>query len=142
MAIIKSTKPISIQPRKNDIFSDIIGSLSPIAGSRDVQIIKNEEAIKTSIKNILLTDKTERFFNPTFGSDIKALLFENIDPASEITLKNFIITAIENYEPRANLLDVIVSPLIDENAYYVSITFSVINSQEPVQLEILLNRVR
>lgn len=142
MAIIKSSKQLSVIPKKQELFSDITTNFSTISGKRDIDLFKNEDAVKTAIKNILLTDRGERFFNPTYGSDIKSILFEPIGPAAEVALKNFIITAIENFEPRANLLEVIVNPLLDENSYYISITFSVINNREPIQLELLLNRVR
>lgn len=141
MAILKNINTLSPK-RKEVLFSDLESSFFTTSGKKDVSLITDEDSVKTSIKNILLTDRGERFFNPTFGSNIKALLFEDISPATEIALKNFIVTSIENFEPRANLLDVIVNPLVDENAYYVSITFSTINSIEPIQLEILLNRVR
>lgn len=110
--------------------------------TKDASMVQNEDAVKQSIINIMLTNIGERLYNPTFGSEINKLLFENVTPQTTSTLINLIRTSIENFEPRARVLDVIASPLPDNNAYTVSIVFSVINKTEPIYLEFLLNRVR
>ena len=110
--------------------------------TKDASLISNEDAVKQSIINIMLTNVGERVYNPTFGSEITKLLFENVTPQTTSALINLIKTAIDNFEPRANVIDVVASPSPDNNAYTVSIVFSVINKTEPVYLEFLLNRVR
>jgi phage baseplate assembly protein W len=110
--------------------------------TKDAALISNEDAVKQAIINIILTNVGERLFNPTFGSEINKMLFENVTPQTTATLISLIKSSINNYEPRANLIDVVASPLPDENAYTVSIVFSVINKTEPIYLEFLLNRVR
>lgn len=102
----------------------------------------NEEAVKQSIKNILLTNRGERLFNPTFGSDLRSILFENFSPQTESQLKEYIEMSVNNYEPRAALIDVVVQAIPDLNAYSATIVFSVINKAEPITLEFLLDRVR
>jgi len=110
--------------------------------TKDISFVKNEDSVKQSIINIMLTNVGEKLYNPIFGSEINKLLFENVTPQTTSTLISLIKNAIENFEPRAKVIDVVASPLPDNNAYSVSIVFSVINKTEPVYLEFLLNRVR
>jgi phage baseplate assembly protein W len=109
---------------------------------QDLVLHTNEDAVKRSIRNIILTDRGERMFNPLIGSNIRSLLFENFSPQTASLLRDFIKSAIENFEPRATVIDVYVQALPDESAYAATIVFSVINKTEPVTLELLLNRVR
>jgi len=110
--------------------------------SEDVAVKLNENSIKQSIKNILFTDRGERFFQPNLGGNIRAMLFENITPQLLVSMKQQISTTIKTHEPRCNLIDVVCSAAEDENGVYVSIVFNVINKQEPVVLEVVLERVR
>jgi len=121
----------------SDFRSDL---LHPAYG--DLVVIQNEDAIIRSIKNILLTDYYERPFRPRFGANLKALLFENISSVTELQIKNAITNAIQNYEPRANLETVYVVASPDQNAYNVTIVFSVINKIDPIIFTVILNRVR
>jgi phage baseplate assembly protein W len=91
---------------------------------------------------LLLTVPGERVFNETFGSEINKLLFENITPQTTTALIELITSAINNFEPRATLLDVVASPLPDNNAYAITIVYSIINKTEPITLDFVLNRVR
>jgi len=124
------------------IYQDLFTKILFEKDTKDAALISNEDAVKQAIINIILTNVGERLYNPTFGSEINKMLFENVTPQTTATLINLIKSAINNYEPRANLIDVVASPLPDENAYTVSIVFSVINKTEPIYLEFLLNRVR
>jgi phage baseplate assembly protein W len=102
----------------------------------------NENAVKSSIRNLVLTGNGERFYNSLIGSKISTLLFDPIDDVTALTLKNTIRETIDNYEPRANLLEINVTPDEDNNAYYVSIVFGIINIPEVFNLDLILNRVR
>lgn len=125
-----------------NLYSDISTNFTihPIKG--DLVLLKDSEAVKRSIKNLILTDPYERFFNPGIGSGINASLFENISRDTEAIIKIKVTETIENFEPRANLLNVTVKALPDENAYSVRIIFSVNNNTQPVQLDFILRRVR
>jgi len=127
---------------KNNIYQDPIDNLFPSLDKVDLQLNTNEDAVKQSIVNILLTNVGERPFQPTFGGDINRLLFENISPQTTTALQNLIRSAIDNFEPRASLIDVVATPSPDDNAYNISIIFSIINKTEPELLEFLLYRVR
>lgn len=128
--------------KKREIYSDIGKDLLLNPVSSDVSRKINEEAIKESIKNLVLTDRGERLFQPNVGCDIRAMLFENFTQETVDTMRNMIFETIEAYEPRCELLGVDVTGRIDSNQIRVIITFAVINNEEPTTLEILLNRIR
>jgi len=142
MAVVAKAERFTSTDKKSNLYQDWLTSLPFNNDTKDVSLITNEDAVKQSIVNILLTSPGEKLFNSTFGSEINRLLFENITPQTTASLINLIKMTVENYEPRANLLDVVASPLPDQNAYTITIVFSVINNTEPITLEFLLNRVR
>lgn len=133
-----STSPITSRVIYSDFTNDL--DFNPV--SEDVAVKLNENSIKQSIKNILFTDRGERFFQPNLGGNIRAMLFENITPQTLVSMKQQITNTITQHEPRCNLIDVVCSASEDENGVYVSIVFNVINRQEPVVLEVVLERVR
>lgn len=128
--------------KKREIYSDIGKDLLLNPVNSDVSRKINEEAIKESIKNLVLTDRGERLFQPNVGCDIRAMLFENFTQETVDTMRNMVFETIEAYEPRCELLGVDVVGQIDSNDIKVIITFAVINNEEPTTLEILLNRIR
>lgn len=128
--------------RKEVIYSDIRGDLSLNPATDDVLLVTNEDAIRTSIINLLNTDRYERVMQPNLGSNIRALLFENADVQTAYNLRELIYETIETFEPRCQLIDVIVEDDQDRNAYNLYITFTLINKSEPQLLEFALERVR
>lgn len=128
--------------RNQTIYSDIRGDMAPNPATDDLLLLSNENAVKESIKGLLSTNKYERIWNKRIGSNIRALLFENDTPLTQYALREAILETIDNYEPRAIILDVTIIPSPDENAYYAQITFSLKNSEDPVELSVILNRVR
>lgn len=110
--------------------------------TRDINLLTNDDCVKKSILNILLTKVGERKFNPTFGSEINKLLFENFSLQTTNSLNNLIKLAIQNFEPRARIVDIISTPIEDANMYAVTIIFRTINTIEPLRLEFFLNRTR
>lgn len=125
-----------------ELYTDLTTNFTihPVKG--DLVLLKDSEAVKRSIRNLILTDPYERFFNPTIGSGINASLFENMSRDTESIIKIRVTETIENFEPRANLISVNVKALPDDNAYRVNIVFSVNNNVQPVQLDFILRRVR
>jgi phage baseplate assembly protein W len=124
------------------IYSDIRTNLDihPVKG--DIVLLKNIDAVKTSIRNILLTRPYERPRKPDFGAGLSAYLFEDMSPVTEQSIKGAIELAIENYEKRANVIEVYVTALYDKNAYAATIIFSIVNDINPAKLDLLLERVR
>jgi len=102
----------------------------------------NVDAVKQSVRNILLTDKGERPFKPNFGGNIRSLLFENITPHTFITARQQIFDTLAAHEPRAEVLDVVIGETANPHEVAISIVFSIINLQEPITLELILERVR
>ena len=127
---------------KNIVYSDLRFDLAVNPATDDLLLATNEVAIEQSIKNLLNTNRYERVFRPDVGSSIRSLLFENSGPQTAYNLRELIYETIINYEPRCNLMDVIVEDDSDRNQYNVYITFSAINAEEPVVLDLILSRVR
>ena len=92
----------------------------------DVSVVKNESAIKQSIKNLILTQPGEKPFQPNVGSRVTALLFEPLDPFTADALKEEIINTINQYEPRVQLQTVYVTPIIEGNKLNVTIEYQVV----------------
>ena len=128
--------------RSQEFFSDFTRNLEQIPGRTDLSRVVNENAIKESIFNLVMTDRGERLFQPNIGCDIRGSLFENIDANSMLILKENIKSTINTYEPRCNLRDVDVRGNVDNNELRVKIVFSVINTTTTSSLTIDLNRVR
>jgi phage baseplate assembly protein W len=124
------------------IFSDFNVNLDihPIKG--DLSLLYDADSVKRSIKNLLFTEPYERPFNPQIGAGLKAYLFENVNSDTQYLIREKIRDVINNYEPRANLIEVLVKVLPDENAYYATIIFSVNNNINPITLDVILRRVR
>ena len=135
---------MSLTPRtrSQEFFSDFTRNLEQVPGRKDVSRVVNENAVKESIRNLVLTNRGERLFQPNIGCDIQGSLFENIDANTILILKENIKSTIRTYEPRCNLRDVEVSGNIDTNELRVKIVFSVINTTTTSSLTIDLSRVR
>lgn len=110
--------------------------------SRDLQIKQHGRAIAFQIKNILMTNYGERPFNHDFGASLGNLLFELSGDQLNIVLKKQILTAIENYEPRALVFDIEVNSDTDNNRVYVQVTFKIRNTETVVKTNITLERTR
>lgn len=114
---------------------------NPLTG--DLIVLKNENAIARSVKNIVLTVPGEKPFDPRFGSRITDLLFENVDDITAINIETEIRNSIERYEPRVKLTSVIVQADIDGNSFDVTITYDIIGADIPAQqLEFVLQPTR
>ena len=114
-------------------FKDISMTFQANPLNDDLIAIKNENAIARSVKNIVFTLPGEKFFNPTFGSRISKVLFENIDDITASVIVDEIKESIRNYEPRVELLDVEAFPNFDNNQFDVNITYEIIGSDIPPQ---------
>lgn len=128
--------------RKREIHSDFHKDLALLPGRNDIARRVNENSIKEAIKNILLTNKGERLFQPLIGSDIQSMLFENATPVTAILIKDRIESALNAYEPRCSIVDVEVLGDIDSNTVKINVVFQVINSETPQTLSIDIDRVR
>lgn len=130
-------------PRQKQIFySDFLTDFSTNPHTKDLVKVTNEQAVINSIKKILKTNNFEVPYAAYFGANISRYLFEPFTPITEMEIKNEIRFAIENFEPRAKLLDIIVNGKPDNNSLEITLTFSIINSSTPVTVTTTLIRVR
>ena len=111
--------------------------------NKDVNKVTDVEAVKRSVRNLILLNSYEKPFHPEIAGDVRALLFENMTPLTSAVIARKIQDVIENFEPRARLTGVDVIPDFDRNAYEVSIYFYVVNAPtELVEVNQLLERLR
>tara|TARA_B100001109_G_scaffold229844_1_gene206011 strand:+ start:292 stop:696 length:405 start_codon:yes stop_codon:yes gene_type:complete len=115
-------------------FKDINLSFTPHPVTKDITVLRNENAIKRSVRNIVQTIPTERFFNSILGSEVRDLLFDNfIDFGTASAIEDQIKISIENFEPRVDNLEVNVEPRPDENEFEVNVIFDIIGQEFPQQ---------
>ena len=119
---------------------DLDFTVNPITG--DLVTVADSVSVKRGIKNILLTENTERLFQPEIGSGIKNLLFEQMSDLTASILEDEVRSAIEAWEGRAEVLEIIVTPEEENNRYRVAVTFRIINQIEEQTLEVFLQRER
>ena len=121
------------QQRVSQSFKDNSMSFETNPLNEDLIALKNSSAIARSIRNIVFTQPGEKFFNPEFGSRVSESLFEVVDEVSTIAIRDEIRSSIINYEPRVNLLDVLVNPNPDENEMNVTIKYEIVGIDIPPQ---------
>ena len=113
------------------------------SSNSDVQDITDIQAVKRSIRNLVLLNHYEKPFHPEIASGVRDMLFELMTPVTAQILARKIEDVIQNFEPRARLISVTALPNLDRNEYEVTIEFYVVNQPtELVDLTILLERVR
>ena len=110
--------------------------------TKDVVRKTGSEAIKRSVRNLILTNFYEKPFRPAIGSNVLKLLFENMTPLISNFIRDAVFEVVRNYEPRVELLDVQVKMDYDNNGYSVKLDFVVLNKNEPLTTTIFLERIR
>jgi phage baseplate assembly protein W len=128
--------------KKRVLYSDFFKDLTINPISNDLAFRTNEEAIKESLKNLILTDRGERLMQPSVGSDVRASLFENATPVTLKILEERVREVINNFEPRVSLIDVDVTSFYDDNKVQVTIYFYVKNREDPLSVDVFIERVR
>jgi phage baseplate assembly protein W len=129
--------------RVSKAFKDLSMTFQVNPINYDLIALKNESAIARSIRNLVLTYPGERFFNENLGSKVSRSLFENIDEISSSIIKDEIENTIRNYEPRVDLIDVIVDPDYDNNNFNVTINYYIVGIDVlPQQLSFALQPTR
>jgi phage baseplate assembly protein W len=147
MAILQSgytdASRTNASARSARIYKDIALSFEKNAATKDVIIKKDIDAVKQSVRNLILTNHYERPFHPEIGSSVAAMLFEPMNPITANILQRTIGECIENFEPRARLVSVNANAMLDQNAYEVTISFYVVNvPSELITLTTMLERSR
>jgi phage baseplate assembly protein W len=109
---------------------------------KDVTTLTAERAVIGSVKNLILTNHYERPFQPDLGSNLRRMLFENMDSIQAASIEREITEVIDNYEPRARVTRVSANPKYDDNGYEVEMTFFIQNLTAPVTINFFLERIR
>ncbi len=129
--------------RVSQTFKDISASFQVNPLNDDLIAVKNATAIARSIRNLIMTQQGERFFNPLLGSQVTGLLFENIDELTASAIKDEITTTIENFEPRVELTEVDVAPNYDNSEFNVTINYEIVGIDVlPQELTLALQPTR
>ena len=119
--------------RKSRAFKDISLSFSPHPVTKDLPVLLNERAIVRSVRNLVETIPTERFFDSTLGTDIRSSLFENFTPTTVTIIEDQVRSTIRRYEPRVDDIGVEVDGLPDRNALEVKVIFTINGLETPPQ---------
>ena len=119
---------------------DLNFAIHPI--TKDVNIYKAEYAVINSVKNLILTNHFEKPFQPEIGSNIRRLLFENVDSIIAAQIEREIEETITNFEPRVQISSVIAIHAPEENGYKIRLEFFVINNPDPITINFFLERIR
>ena len=114
-------------------FKDISLSFEPHPVTKDLPVLKNERAIIRSVRNIVETIPTEKFFNSTFGSDVYRSLFDFVDFGTASIIQEQIKTALNNFERRIDNVKVEVEPRPDDNDFEITVIFDIIGQDFPRQ---------
>ena len=124
-------------------YSDLDLFFGKKAASNDINKVNDIQAVKRSVRNLVLLNHYEKPFHPEIGSGVRDVLFENMTPTTAHILTRKIEMVIENFEPRARLINVRASPNLDRNEYECTISFYVVNAPtELVDLTVFLERLR
>ena len=133
------TKPLSTNTRR---WADLDLDFTAHPVTKDIVLKKDVEAVKRSIRNLILTNRYDRPFQPNIDGGVTRHLFELSTPHTIHNIESAIRNCISNYEPRAEVLDVFVTGDLDNNGFQVSLSFRVINVPDPVTVELFLERLR
>ena len=129
--------------RDAQIYKDLDLFFGKKSSSKDISKVNGVQAVKRSVRNLILTNIYEKPFHPEIGSGIRGLLFEPLSPITAFVLSQKVEDVIENFEPRARLVGVRANPDLDRNAYEITIEFYVQNAPtELVDTTVLLERLR
>jgi len=113
------------------------------ATSKDISKVTDIQAVKRSVRNLVLTNHYEKPFHPEIGSGVRGILFEPMTPLTAYVLSRKIEDVIKNFEPRVRLIGVNARPNLDRNEYECTVEFFVVNAPtELVDLTIFLERLR
>ena len=124
-------------------YTDLDLFFAKMATSKDISKVTDIQAVKRSIRNLVLTNHYEKPFHPEIGSGVRGILFEPMTPLTAHILTRKIEDVIVNFEPRARLISVRAQPNLDRNEYECTIEFFVVNAPtELVDLTVFLERLR
>jgi len=119
--------------RKSRVFKDICFHFPPLPVTKDLPVLSDERAIVRSVRNLVETIPTERFFNPLLGTDIRDSLFNNFTASTTMIIEDQIRNTIKNFEPRVADIGVEVNATPDTNTFEVKVLFEIRGLDVPIQ---------
>ena len=128
--------------RANRIYKDLDLDFGRNPVTSDINKLTDVEAVKRSVRNLINTNNYERPFHPEIGSGLRGMLFEPMTPLTALNLQRKVAEVLNNFEPRIDLQQVLANPDIDRNSYTLKIMFYVVGSDQPVEVETFLERLR
>ena len=142
-AAITDAQSTNTSSRKARKIADLHLFFQKKASTKDINKVTNVQAVKRSVRNLVLLNHYEKPFHPEIGSGVREMLFENMTPLTSIILSKKVQDVIENYEPRARLVGVKARPDLDRNIYEMTIEFYVVNAPTELQtVDVFLERLR
>lgn len=127
---------------RDSIYSDLDTLFIPNPVTGDINPIKDIEAVKKSVINLILTNFYERPFQPEIGCNVRGLLFEPADPITISDLEDAAKQVLENFEPRVRVIDVSATDDPDNNAYTMTIEFQILSTEQITEVTTVLERLR
>lgn len=124
------------------LFADLPLAFSVHPNTQDLTALTDLDAVKQSVKNLVMTNFTERLFEPNMGSNITALLFEPADQFTEFAIENEVVRVLKEHEPRVSNVRVDVLDNSDRNSYQITIQFNVVFSDQRQETNFYLERTR
>ena len=133
----------AVNPKTNEIiYKDLGLSFIPHPVTKKLTVLKNENALKRAVRNLILTNYYEKVYSPYYGGNITSYLFENFSPGIKSSIEKSVQDAIEVYEPRVEFLSSNVKINEDQNQLTVEVFFRPLNQSTPVELNFTIERVR
>ena len=142
MASYDAGKLTNQSKRSSRIYKDLNLDFQQNTATKDIQKMLDVESVKRSVRNLINLNHYEKPFHPEIGSNLRGMLFEIITPQMTHFIGKQIELLIKNYEPRCKMVEVVNKPNIERNGYSVSVSFYVINTPTPIQVETFLERLR
>ena len=128
--------------KSSRIYKDLNLDFQQNSATKDIQKLSDVESVKRSVRNLINLNYYEKPFHPEIGSNLRGLLFENITAQISHYMGKQIELLIRNYEPRCKMVEVSNRPDVERNGYAVSVSFYVVNTPNPIQVETFLERLR
>jgi len=142
MTTIFSSDRYTSTSKKQEFYSDILTNIDILPGKKDLARLTNEDAVKRSVRNLILTNTGERLFQPGIGANLNKILFELADIDSLDLAQDQIASTLRLHEPRIKLISVTATLLPDNNSLNLLLNFSLINTQTTTSLSLILYRIR
>ena len=128
--------------RANVVYKDLDLDFGRNMATNDVNRLTDVDAVKRSVRNLINTSHYDRPFHPESGSSVRSMLFEPMSPLTALNLQRKVQEVLTNFEPRIKLVQVTANPDIDRNSYGLRIYFYVVGTEDLVEVETFLERLR